>query len=254
MILNEGGNIFKNPDGQSATQRINKQDVDPTLAWLEKIVGVDLINNKLGTTGIKSTSGDLDVAIDAEKNQKPDIEKKLVAFVQQNYPQDDPKQWVRKSGISVHFKTPINGNQANGFVQTDLMFGDPEYMKFGLKGIGDEKSPYKGAHRLIMIASVAKGLGYKFSNVNGLSNRETGDFITKDPNEIAKQLLGKSASAKDLDSVESIHAIIKKMPNYEELVADAKDNFEKQGLRLPESIENQTGSREWYREVMELLK
>ena len=66
-VLNEGGNIFKDPEGNPATTRINKADVKPTLAWLEKITKLDHRNHMLGTTGVKDTSGDLDVAIDKEK-------------------------------------------------------------------------------------------------------------------------------------------------------------------------------------------
>ena len=40
MILNEGGNIFKDPNGQIATRRINKADVSPTIAWLEQVTGL----------------------------------------------------------------------------------------------------------------------------------------------------------------------------------------------------------------------
>ena len=38
QLVSEGGNIFKNDDGTLVTQRINKADVDPTLAWVEAIV------------------------------------------------------------------------------------------------------------------------------------------------------------------------------------------------------------------------
>ena len=48
QILNEGGNVFKTPDGGEATQRINKADVEPTLKWLEKIVGFNLTDHMLG--------------------------------------------------------------------------------------------------------------------------------------------------------------------------------------------------------------
>ena len=47
MILNEGGNVFKTPDGQDATQRINQADVEPTLKWLEQITGLDHVNLSL---------------------------------------------------------------------------------------------------------------------------------------------------------------------------------------------------------------
>ena len=60
-----GGNVFKNQDQQITTQRINQTDVKPTLQWLEQLTGLDLINNTLGTTGLKPTSGDMDVAVDA---------------------------------------------------------------------------------------------------------------------------------------------------------------------------------------------
>ena len=52
MILNEGGNVFKTADGQDATQRINQADVEPTLKWLEKITGLNHVDNMLGSTGI----------------------------------------------------------------------------------------------------------------------------------------------------------------------------------------------------------
>ena len=66
MILKEGGNVFKDQNGRILTQRINQTDVNPTLAWLEMLLpGLDLQNNKLGSTGLKPTSGDLDIAVDA---------------------------------------------------------------------------------------------------------------------------------------------------------------------------------------------
>ena len=157
-VLNEGGNIFKDPEGNPATTRINKADVKPTLAWLEKITKLDHRNHMLGTTGVKDTSGDLDVAIDKEKVDKNELTSILQAWVVKNYPDEDPKEWIRKSGISVHFKTPINGDPKNGFVQTDLMFGDQKFMSFALGGM-DAKSNFKGQHRMIMIASLAKAQG-----------------------------------------------------------------------------------------------
>ena len=84
QILNEGGNVFKTPDGAEATQRINKADVEPTLKWLEKITGLDHVNFMLGSTGIKPTSGDLDVAVDKEKVDKNGLVAKLKAWKDKN--------------------------------------------------------------------------------------------------------------------------------------------------------------------------
>jgi hypothetical protein len=276
-ILQEGGNVFKNQNKNTTTIPINKADVDPTLKWLEDIVGLDLLNNKLGSTGIKVSSGDLDIAVDQEETTKDEILNKLADWAKQHHPEDDVKQWTRKIGINVHFKTPIRGDETEstevteemwdnmdeqtrikalktvsqnsdeiqglfkenwktlpnefknkmktvGYVQTDLMFGNPEWMKFALKGTGDD-TVYKGVHRLILMASIAKSMGMKYSTAQGLVNRESNEVISNSPEEIATQLLGKGAKPSDLDNVESIYAKIKGHPNYEAMVADAKDNF-----------------------------
>ena len=63
-------------------------------------------------------------------------------------------------------------------------------------------------------------------------------------------MLGTSATANDLDSVETMVAKIKNRPDYEQLVADAKENFEKQGLKLPEAQNHPVGTMEWFSEMM----
>ena len=78
MKILEGGNVFKNQHGQALTQRINQADVKPTLAWLEEMLpGLDLQNNTLGSTGIKDTSGDLDIAVNTEQLTKEQLKQEL---------------------------------------------------------------------------------------------------------------------------------------------------------------------------------
>lgn len=250
MILKEGGNVFKNAEGQPSTQRINQADVDPTLKWAEQIVGLDLVDNKLGSTGIRSTSGDLDIAVDKDKFNKDQIVAKLKAWKDKNAPDDDDRAWIAKSGINVHFKTPIKGNAENGFVQLDLMFGEPDFMKFAMKGAGDN-TPYKGVHRAILISSIAKFHGYKFNSQTGLVDRITNKSISKNADEIAQYLLGDNAKGTDLDSVETIIAKVKSDPNYAEMVGAAKDYFEKDGLELPESVQLEGG--DWFRNTLDKL-
>jgi len=252
-IVLEGGNIFKDEDGTPVTQRINRADVDPTLAWIEKITGIPHKDFKLGSTGIRATSGDMDIAVNQAEVDKADLYNKLAAWAQQNHPDDDVRQWVAKSGISVHFKTPINGDPEQGYVQTDLMFGDPEWMKFTLKGAGDD-TPYKGVHRNILIASVAKGLGFKFSPKDGLVNRETGDVVSNNPDQIAEILLGPGNKRDALDSVESIIAKLKGNPDYEKLTADAREYFARENLTLPESVTAKVGTTDWFSQLSEKLK
>lgn len=251
MILLEGGNIFKDADGNPATTRISRGDVQPTVQWIEKITGLDHSTDLLGSTGKVDTSGDIDIAINAETVKKDELFNKLVNWTRTNHPDDDIRSWVAKSGISVHFKTPIAGDPNKGFVQTDLMFGDNEFMRFSMSA--PAQSEYKGAHRQIMMASIAKGLGMKWSTVNGLMDRETNQLISKDPQVVAVKLLGDGAKVSDLDSVETIHAKIKGKTNYDELMADAKENFEKNNVKLPESIISRFGTNEWFREMMDVL-
>lgn len=248
MMLKEGGNIFKGAEGELLTGRINQADVLPTVKWLEGITGLPLQDNMLGTTGKAPTSGDLDLGVDEKKISKDELVTKLSQWAQSQ--QQDAKQWVRKSGISVHFKTPISGDVKKGFVQTDFMFGEPEWQKFSLQG-GMTGSEYKGMDRHILLASIAKALGYRWSHNYGLLNRESNQPVSKDPDRIAQLLLGVDHTAKDLASVESIHKIIKNRSDYEKLVADAVESFGRAGKRLPEHTVE--GSNVWFRNMMNVV-
>ena len=235
--LYEGGNVFKLPDGQPATTRISRENVVPTVQWLEKLTGLNLVDNMLGSTGRKETSGDLDLGIDETKITKD-------VLIQQLLKRGVKAEDIKKSGDSVHLKTPILGDAANGFVQTDFMFGDPEFQKFALN---TGESDYKGVHRAILLASIAKAQGMKWSYKNGLVDRETNEIITKNPQEIAEKLI--NGTTADLSSVESIVKKIKILPNYEELVKDARDAFERDKLTLPEDS-TLPGTGAWYRQFL----
>jgi hypothetical protein len=240
MILAEGGNVFKNQDGSEATQRISRDNVVPTVQWLEQLTGLNLVDNMLGTTGKKESSGDLDLAVDATKVSKDVLIQQLLA---KGINQAD----IRKSGDSVHLKTPILGDASNGYVQTDFMFGNPDWQRWSLRGAG-EGSPYKGVHRQVLMASIAKAQGMKWSYKNGLMDRETNQVITQDPTEIAQKLF--NGDATDLESVETIVAKIKSRPDYDKLTADAREAFARDNLQLPESTQVQEGSAQWFRKFV----
>ena len=118
--LLEGGNVFKDKQGQPLTQRINQADVPTTIAYIENILGIEFPPERwLGSTGRKPTSGDLDLAVDLNEVDKDQLASALQKIVtSQNL---DPREWVVKKG-EVHFKTPIAGDPNNGYVQTDFMF------------------------------------------------------------------------------------------------------------------------------------
>jgi len=237
MKLYEGGNVFKLADGQPATTRISRENVVPTVQWLEQLTGLNLVDNMLGSTGRKETSGDLDLGIDETKITKD-------VLIQQLLKRGVKAEDIKKSGDSVHVKTPILGDKSNGYVQTDFMFGDPEFQKFALN---TGESDYKGVHRAILLASIAKAQGMKWSYKNGLVDRETNEIITKNPQEIAQNLI--NGDTADLSSVESIVKKIKTLPNYEELVKDAREAFERDKLTLPEDT-TLPGTGAWYRQFL----
>jgi hypothetical protein len=246
MKLTEGGNIFKDADGKSVTQRINQTDVKPTIAWLEQLTGLELQDNTLGSTGRKPTSGDLDLAVDANLINKDQLAQMLTQWAQGN--RFKPEEWVRKSGISVHFKTPINGRPDSGYVQTDFMFlNDVPFSKFILSAPGD--SEYKGQDRNVVINSIAKAMGYKLNQTAGLQDRATNEIISNDPDKIAQILLNRQATRDDLHSVETIVSALARDPKKEAKLADAREHFARNNLPWPEQIAEATELYTEYNEV-----
>ena len=166
MILHEGGNVFKDPKGGPATERISRENVVPTVQWLEQLTGLNLEDNMLGSTGRAASSGDLDLGVDSTKVSKDVLIKHLL---KRGIKDTD----IKKSGDAVHLKTPILGDAENGFVQTDFMFSDnPSLQQFAFKG-GSEGSDFKGVHRAILLASIAKAQNMKWSPKFGLVDRGT---------------------------------------------------------------------------------
>ena len=256
MNLNEGGNVFKDTAGNPLTQRIAQADVMPTAKWLEQITGLDLTTDRdprdgkpvkwLGSTGRKADSGDLDMSVDAGEMSKD----QLVAVLSQWAKSKgvDPAKYIKKSGSAVHFFTAINGNPKNGFVQTDFMFSNkPRWTQFVLSS--DPKSKYKGALRNIMMNSMAKALGYKLNQNDGIMNRATDEMITDDPARVAQMLLSPNATPSNLYSVESILKALEADPKRAAKIADFKAHMEREGIQFDEGIYENTDLYTEYNEV-----
>ena len=204
--LHEGGEVFKDAQGQPRTQRIDLKDIPSTLAFLEKVSGLPVKDNTLGSVGKKKSSGDLDVAVDSTQISKDELVHKLSEWVQSQG--QDPKSWIKKSGISVHFLTPIRGDDSRGYVQTDFMFDpDIEWIKFGMYSAGDA-SKYSGADRNLLMSSIAKARGLKYSWQKGLLRREDESPISKNPDVIAQKLFGPKYRGDVFDSVEQMQEAI----------------------------------------------
>jgi hypothetical protein len=248
MNLLEGGNVFKDADGQPLTQRINQTDVKTTLAWLDEMLpGLDLQNNTLGSTGIKDTSGDLDIAVDSTEVSKEQLITQLTQWAVSQ--KQNPRDWIRKTGTAVHFKTPINGRPDSGYVQTDFMFlQNVPWSKFVL-GAMPADSRYKGRERNVLMNSIAKSMGYKLNQIAGIADRTTNKIITDDPDAVAKMLLNRSATREDLASVESILQALSKDPKRDAKLADFRAHMEREGLPFLEDTMESTALYTEYNEV-----
>ena len=286
MILLEGGNVFKTADKQPLTQRIATEDVPTTVDFIEKITGLDFTEEKdpdddkpvkwLGSTGRKedpegtfelNSSGDLDLSVDAREITKEDLIQKLFDWCIANGISEEDifnkgtkktDGWIKDAGDNVHFRTPINGDQENGFVQSDFMItSNPKFQQGSM--IGGNKN-YRGEHRHIVLSSIARSKGIKYSPKFGLIDPKTNEVLPNgdDWNSIAKTLLGQSASVKDIKNVNTILDYIIKLPNYEELVAAARDTLDRDGVSLPKktnTVETYTpGSIGWMRRMIDIVK
>jgi hypothetical protein len=239
MKLLEGGNVFKDAQGQPLTQRIDQADVPATIKWVERVTGMKFPQDRwLGSTGRKATSGDLDLAVDIEEVSKEQLAAKLTQFIQSQG--QDPREWVRKAG-EVHLRTPIGGNPANGFVQTDFMFF-PNLDWGTFFYAGGEDSAYKGMNRNVLMSSIAKQLGLKVG-ANGMLSRTTNQLVPngQDPDYVAQTLLGPTTTKQNLRNVESIYAALARDPQRDAKLADFREYLKREGLTEPTLKENDVG-------------
>ena len=202
-IVQEGGNIF--PDAAPFDHEIIPAMMDQVNAVMGK-TGVKALPIGSGATPTPGKiSGDLDMIADAgkirdffqvkdNKNAKIELEN---LFQQAGFD-------TKKSGQIVHVKTTAGGGAPQ---QVDIMVvdGGETAQKFHVHDI-PTGSAYKGMHKQILIAGLAKEEGYKWSPYKGLVDRETNELVSSDLDEIAKLILNPNASAHDLSSVEAMVA------------------------------------------------
>ena len=238
MKLFEGGNVFKDADGNPLTGRINQSDVAQTVQWIEAVAGLDFPRERwLGSTGRKPTSGDLDLAVDSSEITKEQLAAKLTAWAQSHG--QDPREWVRKGG-EVHLRTPINGRPENGFVQTDFMFF-PNLDWGTFFYAGGEDSAYKGMVRNVLMSSLAKAQGLKVG-ANGMFSRTSNQLVNGglDPDYVAKTLLGPQATRENLKNVESIYAALANDRARDTKLSDFREYLSREGLKEPGTVNENT--------------
>jgi hypothetical protein len=230
--LLEGGNVFKDAEGQPLTQRINQSDVPATVAWLEQLTGIEFPRERwLGSTGKAPTSGDMDLAVDANEVSKEQLAQKLTQWIVSH--KLPPAEWIKKGG-EIHLRTPIQGRPELGYVQTDFMFfPNLDWGTFYYnQGAG---SAYKGMNRAVLMSSLAKHQGLKLG-ANGLFSRTSNQLVTMDPDETAKMILGPRATRDNLSTVETIFAALAKDKDKEVKIKDFREYLTKEGLPQPDAV------------------
>jgi hypothetical protein len=234
IFLKEGGNVFKDAQGQLLTGRINQADVAGTVRWVERLLGMKFpMERWLGSTGRKPTSGDLDLGVDLAEISKEDLFAKLNQWCATN--KLDPREWIRKGG-EVHLRTPINGDPSQGYVQTDFMFfPNLDWGTFFYGGAED--SAYKGMNRNVLMSSIAKSQGLKVG-ANGMFSRTTNQLLPsgQDPDYVAQVLLGPNTTRQNLKNVESIYAALASDPKRDVKLADFREYLARDGLKEPGAV------------------
>jgi len=211
--LREGGNVFKHPEytkdnRRMLTRRINKSEVPQVVEHLTDLVGFDVSEQLLGSTGVAETSGDIDVAVDANKFSKDSIIAKLLSH-------DVPPESISKTGSSVHYKAPIG--DTGDFVQVDFMLvPDVEFALWSMHA-QPRNSRYRGADWQRVMNDVARGTDstWKWSTFEGVLTRDTNENVFgRNPVKIVAGLFGEGTVPQDIHSVEQILELIPLNHNY----------------------------------------
>ena len=253
---------------------IHTDEIRPTLAPLEKELGIDLMNNTLGSVGKREFSGDIDVALQIDTDKIPEFVERLKKSSQIL---DIAKSSVimTKVKIANFDKSKEDGRPRTGFVQVDFMPGDPDWLKTYYHSPNEKDSQYKGVYRNIMIASIAGNINiedseekiddgrplqskrFMWSPRDGLVRvlrrpvpKKSGQGYTKKNNnkiiagpwktadEIAKNL--GLDNGDDLDSYETLVKVIKKNLSNEDqkaIFTAFADNYTIKGLGLPPELQ-----------------
>jgi hypothetical protein len=207
-IIVEGGNVFADaePFDHAQIPAIMKQ-INSVLT----AIGARALPIGSGATPTAGkVSGDLDMIVDAnvlanhfKVTDAKEVRKQLRALFNQAGFQ------TGQSGVSVHVRAEVDGAAH----QVDIMVVPKAEtaQKFHTHTI-PSGSRYKGVHKQLALAALAKEQNLLWSAYEGLYTRgpdgKKNSLVTDDIDDIAKTLLGPSATGKDLGSYESILAAL----------------------------------------------
>lgn len=110
--------VFNDNEGKLDTQRIEQTDIKPTVQWLEHMVDLNLLDNI--SNADQHSLHKLELNVDANKISPDQLMAELRHWCDSQ--EFNSREYVKNSGSKIYFKTPINGNPAKGFIQTDFSF------------------------------------------------------------------------------------------------------------------------------------
>lgn len=206
---------------------------------LKAVIDAELAKIGLKTVAIGSAhqptagmmSGDLDLQVELAdiikvfKAEADPAQKKKVEAVARDALQahlNSKGYQTARAGVNVFVRVPYKGK----FYQVDLecIYKVDKVSRYHQHNI-PAGSTYKGVGKQLMLAALAKEKGFVYSAWEGLYVRtpdnKKGDLVADDWDEMAKILLGPTATGNDMDSVEAIMAKLPK-PKAEELLARVK--------------------------------
>lgn len=239
MKLNEGGNVVPN------AVELQKANFPLVMANLKKILPQEINLYPIGSAGHKEVSSDIDALIDAGELMTafPAKELKLSRKALEDYFKSKGL-FAARTGVSIHVGIPIGATQ--DVVQVDLMavenaaaaqplhthdYSDPQMKGGTLHGMWAD---------LANMSSVEGHDSVMMSPYKGLVDRATKELITSNKDEIAKVIIGPTATAADMGNPQKVLAALKQYP---EKYRAIKDKY------FPEPVAE--GSREWFRSLMD---
>ena len=241
MRINEGGNVIPN------AIELQKANFPLVMANLTKILPPGMNLYPIGSAGHKEISSDIDILIDATELMKafPTKELKLSRKALEDYFKSKGL-FAARTGVSIHVGIPIGTTQ--DVVQVDLMavenaeaaqplhthnYSDPQMKGGTLHGIWAD---------LANMSSMPEYPSLMMSPYKGLVDRTTKELVTANKDEIAKIIIGPTATAADMGNPQLVLTALKQYPDKYKAI---KDKY------FPEPI--QEGSREWFRFMLDHL-
>lgn len=219
MILQEGGNVIPN------AKPINKANFPTAVKNLQHILPKGINLYPIGSAGKKEISSDIDALIDAGELMKafPAKELKLSRKALEDYFKDKGLPAAR-TGVSIHVGVPTGAG--DDIVQVDLMavenakaavplhthdYTDPTMKGGTLHGMWAD---------LANMSSLPDHKSLMMSPYKGLVDRETKELVTSDKDQIAKIIIGPTASADDMGNPTKMMKALEKYPEKYKAIKD----------------------------------